>query len=116
MPLQLRVLVRVGIAGGCAALTQLRRRQGNLLVALLLGGRGLVLGLGHRQPRRRAVRDAALGGRGEALFLAGFACAAENAGDDLDAAETERGSSAVCWLFSGWAWGVSYLSSLAGMG
>lgn len=101
MPLQLRVLVRLGITAGSAALAQLRRRQGNLLVALLLGGGGLVLGLGHRQPRRRAVGDVALGGRGEALFLAGFACTAENAGDDLDAAETESGLLAVCWLFLG---------------
>jgi hypothetical protein len=60
MPLQLRVLVQVGIAAAGAA--QLRSRQCNLLVALLLGGRGLVLGLGHRQACRGAVRDVALGG------------------------------------------------------
>jgi hypothetical protein len=88
MPLQLRVLVEVGITVGSPGAAQLRRRQCNLLVALLLGGRGLVLGLGHRQACRGAVRDVALGGGGETLFLAGFACAAENAGDDLDAAET----------------------------
>jgi hypothetical protein len=35
-----------------------------------------------------AVCDFSVGGGGEALFLAGFACAAEDAGDDLDAAET----------------------------
>lgn len=102
MPLQLRVLVDLGSSS--AADAQLRRREGNLLVALLLGGGGVVLGLGHRQPCRRAVRDVALGGRGETLFLAGFASAAENAGDDLDAAETGGDLLAVfvlCCLFSG---------------
>lgn len=99
MPLQLRVLVEVGITVGSPGAAQLRRRQCNLLVALLLGGRGLVLGLGHRQACRGAVRDVALGGGGETLFLAGFACAAENAGDDLDTAETVWGCqlSDVCF-------------------
>lgn len=47
----------------------------------------------------------------ETLFLTGFACTAENAGDDLDAAQTGTSQ-----LYSVIYLSMSHLSSFAGIG
>lgn len=87
---KLGVSVDLGLAG-CLGAVHCCRRFCDLSCALCLGGRCVFLGLGHLEPRRRAVCYVTLCGGGETLFLACFACAAQNAGDDLDAAETGRG-------------------------
>ena len=70
---------RLGSAGGAG-------------VPLDLQGRcACVYGVGHDKVGDRGVGDLTPGGGGETLFLACFACAAEDAGDDLNAAETGGG-------------------------
>lgn len=63
-----------------------------LQISVLVGlGRGFLLVLeAFRQVQvlRWTVRDTAFFGEGKTLFLACLACATEDAGDDLDAAET----------------------------
>jgi hypothetical protein len=55
------------------------------------GGFGGFVGFGQPQALGRSVCHGALAGGGEALLLACFAGAAEDAGNDLDAAETGGG-------------------------